>query len=222
MDGQPSYRKPTRASLGRATTFVKCPPPKKPIDKTKLQQRKRLTTLRIDTAEKLRLLVVPSERWPTNNSVRSYRQRLADPTAKGASLSKQPAQMSAPTQAPPNTSSSNPSNLSSKFPFQISSSRDMTTFPQFPRLPVELRLQIWKEAITVPKFIEVQYCTEDSKRNLNSPYTGYQPVRDAQILNHHRYDPLFSVCLESREVAQAHSPNDTQLSHFKILQDEWR
>ncbi|KAF8853337.1 hypothetical protein BDZ45DRAFT_79870 [Acephala macrosclerotiorum] len=74
------------------------------------------------------------------------------------------------------------------FPFQASSVRDLSVFPQFGFLPAELRLQIWEQAVFNPKFIEIQYYTD-------SP--------NPRIVNHRRYDPLYSVCKESRDVAQA-------------------
>ncbi|KUJ23989.1 uncharacterized protein LY89DRAFT_679252 [Mollisia scopiformis] len=216
MDAEPSYRKPTRASLGRVRMFVSTPPKKK-IDKKQMEERQRLTKVRIESAEKLRLLVAPSLRWPTRNSVRVFREGQAKLAAKGATPSKQSSNTQ-PASGGSSSTTNNPSSSPSRFPFSVQNSKDLSTFPKFPVLPTELRLQIWKEALSAPKFIELQYWTNDATK---TPYHYAPSVEKSQIINYQRYEPLFSVCLESREVAQSFAPKHSKLSHLKITQDSW-
>jgi hypothetical protein len=89
------------------------------------------------------------------------------------------------SQPPQNSSSKTDTPSRHSFPFPISKSRDLKSFPLFPLLPTEIRLQIWELALYAPKFIEAQYCLEWHQPT----FVGIRP------------EALLSVCLESREVA---------------------
>ncbi|KAE9381824.1 hypothetical protein N431DRAFT_491131 [Stipitochalara longipes BDJ] len=78
------------------------------------------------------------------------------------------------------------------FPFPIFEAKKYTTFPQFSRLPAEIRIQIWEFALVVPRFIEAQFCTN-----------YYQPA----FINHINRHVLFSVCHESRAIALVSAPD---------------
>ncbi|KAE8447652.1 hypothetical protein EG329_010623 [Mollisiaceae sp. DMI_Dod_QoI] len=204
---QPSYSRHTRASLSRVSKPFT--PDIEDKLKTKLERQRQVTRLRIESAEKLRKILAPSEKWPTTSSVRAHRKRLAKSSGKDTVLLDQAS--SKPVSQP----SSNASNASivqqlqgsdQVFPFPIKTSRDLSTFPQFSSLPTELRLQIWEQAFLVPKFIELQYDTDASW---------------PQFINYKRYGPLFSVCRESREVAQASSLHVKKMQVIKRVHYNW-
>lgn len=76
-----------------------------------------------------------------------------------------------------------------------------------------------KEAFLAPKFIELQFYSDESKAPLqifSSPI--FSPPKAPQILNYQPYDTLLSVCLESREVAQALSAG-RKLRYLNIVED---
>lgn len=188
----PKYMRPTRSSLGRVTSRVKPSTliPKEKIDAKRLEQQRQLIRVRIASAEKLRELLPPTEKWPTISSVEMHRKSLLRSlrTAPAvAFLSKQLTHTSVGNTS--STLETQPPAISPvDFPFQTSSVKGLLVFPQFGLLPTELRLQIWEQAVFNPKFIEIQYY-------IDSP--------NPRIVNHRRYDPLSSVCKESRDVAQA-------------------
>lgn len=78
------------------------------------------------------------------------------------------------------------------FPFPISLGKKIKTFPQFPSLPPEIRIQIWELALLVPRFIEAQFCMQ-----------FYQPA----FVNYVDRSVLVSVCHESRAIALASAPD---------------
>jgi hypothetical protein len=128
---QPSYQKPTKASLGRVKVFFQ---PEMKMSKKQIE-RTRVTKERLDLADRIRQDIPPNEKWPDMSAVRSHRrssqyQRRA--SAENLSLSK----------VPRSSICTKTSSASSKFPIPIRTTSDLTTFPQFSLLPAELRLLI--------------------------------------------------------------------------------
>lgn len=132
---QPSYQRPTRASLGRIV-FKPQPVEEKTLSEKQTAWRKLATKYRLDTADRLRLRLAPAQKWPTVNGVNSHRQRVlqSETVAKKANLHI----VSPSTIAGASTTEA----WSSKFPIPVRTSKDLTTFQQFSLLPVEIRLLI--------------------------------------------------------------------------------
>jgi hypothetical protein len=169
----------------------------------RLEKRTQLIKLRIESLERRKIVLHSHEKWPTVKSVRQYQERksssiLSEGQSPRSSAASQPNDQ--------NTSKTSPSRKSKNakaprpklpsFPFPISRPKNTTSFPQFSHLPPELRIQIWKLALYVPKFIETQFCTQ-----------FYEPA----FVNCAR-DVVYSVCYESRAVALSSIPE------FKSLQ----
>jgi hypothetical protein len=171
---------------------------------TPFEKRSQLIRLRIEGFERGRKVLGPDDKWPTVKSVRQYQERKAKQLPEEAEASpktpptirdgQKPVSFEASSNTTRATTSSVP-NLP-EFPFPISNHKDLSSFVQFPALPTEIRLLIWEFALLVPKFIEVQFCTE-----------FYAPT----FVNCRRHEALHNVCQESREVATALTTRVTAL-----------
>lgn len=227
MDAEiPSYMSPTRSSLGRMKKANGKSPSKEPTTESRLERQRKVIRLRMASLEQLQSLIAPSEKWPRTVSVRVYREIWPKITtlteaASSTNIPRQPSMQArgsssrigrnSPTSVGNSKSGSSwivdyPKELFPPFPFPIRTRNDLSAFPQFPILPAELRLQIWEQAILVPKFIEVQF------------YTGSIHPR---FVNGRQYEPLLSVCRESRAVAKALSPNPGCLHHVRPVARVW-
>ncbi|CAL3962309.1 hypothetical protein PZA11_000494 [Diplocarpon coronariae] len=185
-------------------------PCKTPNQMSPLEKRTQLIDLRLESLERGRKLLHPHEKWPTVKGVKAHKERQAKFVARAkaeaeasdtppcdisllkCATEKSDIKISIPNaESSPEVSTTKASTeawlqMLPSFPFPISRHRHLTSFPQFPLLPTELRLEIWEIALYNPKFIEIQYCTDFYDRTfLNLPYD----------------QPLSAVCRESRETA---------------------
>lgn len=129
---QPSYQKHTRASLGRIA-FKPQPVEKKTTSEKQIEWRKRVIKQRLDLMDRILHHLAPTEKWPTMSAVRLYRKRT-----KSMAQSVSPPVASRHSVGNTYSTKTSPS----KFPIPIRTSKDISTFPQFSRLPVEIRLLI--------------------------------------------------------------------------------
>lgn len=173
---------------------------------------------RLDDLERSRRGLPPQERWPTVKGVEAYKQQTLKEQAK-AKAACEAAAASPRVVVIKGAESSNSSEMSREHmendtdrpmgpswspSFPISARKQhLTSFPLFPMLPTELRIQIWEEMLRTPKFIEVQYSTE-----------FYEPT----LVNKPNLNPLRSVCKESREIASAYKSQDTDRAALYMRQ----
>jgi hypothetical protein len=177
------------------------------LPKTPIEKRSQLIRLRIEYLEGARRRLSYREKWPTVMSVRHHKAQVAkaasekkDSSSKTSPVKKESpsktipiikfgtpvlTEQKFPSQPPQNSSSKTDTPSRHSFPFPVSKARDLKSFPLFPLLPAEIRLQIWELALYAPKFIEAQYCLEWHQPT----FVGIRP------------EALLSVCLESREIA---------------------
>ncbi|KAK2628074.1 hypothetical protein QTJ16_002720 [Diplocarpon rosae] len=206
----PDHSNLSKNKLSRSIT----PSHKTPNQMTPLEKRTQLINLRLDSLERGRKLLRLHEKWPTVKSVKAHKERQAKLVAEAEAEAEaeahvghippcniSPIKVTADTSdiklSTPNTRSPSEGSttkaptkarleLVPSFPFPISRHKKLASFPQFPLLPTEIRLEIWEIALYNPKFLEMQYCTDFYDRTfINLPYD----------------QPLSAVCRESREVA---------------------